>query len=75
MQNIDYFQIKNENVQLKVDNKAPLLDVNIYYKPIVLTGTAVVLTQIEDKNFKLLQQINSIYRTQVKIMYIFIFYN
>lgn len=75
MQDVDNFQIKNANVQPKIDNKAPLLDVNMYYKPIVLAGNAVVLTQNEDKNFKLLQQINTIYRTQVKIMFIFIFYN
>lgn len=75
MQDVDNFQIKNANVQPKIDNKAPLLDVNMYYKPIVLAGNAVVLTQNEDKHFKLLQQINTIYRTEVKIMFIFIFYN
>ncbi|XP_015365199.1 PREDICTED: peptidyl-prolyl cis-trans isomerase G-like [Diuraphis noxia] len=50
----------------KVDNKSPSLKITAYYKPGVIEGNAAKLTQIEEDNFKLVTNINTIYRTQGK---------
>jgi hypothetical protein len=49
-----------------VDNKAPSLKVTAYYKPGTIEGNTARLAQIEEDNFKLIQNINIIYRTKVK---------
>lgn len=56
-----------------MDNKVPSLNVSGFYKPIVLHKNAMRLTQIEEDNFKMIKQINIIYRTKVRIMYNTIF--
>lgn len=58
-----------KNVNPKIDNNAPLLNVGALYRPGVLESTAERLTQIEDENFKLTKQINIIYRLKVNVIY------
>lgn len=55
------------NVQSKVDNRAPILNVGLLYRPGILESTAERLTRIEEQHFKLTKQINIIYRSRVNL--------
>ncbi|XP_026820268.1 peptidyl-prolyl cis-trans isomerase CYP21-2-like [Rhopalosiphum maidis] len=57
---------KIRSAKPKVDNKAPSLKVTAYYKPGTIERNTARLAQIEEDNFKLIQNINIIYRTKGK---------
>lgn len=55
-----------------MDSKAPILSVDAYYKPGNMESNANRLAKIEGDNFKLIKNINIIYRTKVKIMHLYL---
>lgn len=59
-----------KNAKSKVDNKAPFLNVDAYYKTGTMKLNAERLTQMDDENYKLVKRINVIYRTRVKTTFI-----
>ncbi|KAF0759251.1 peptidyl-prolyl cis-trans isomerase E-like [Aphis craccivora] len=59
--------VKNDVIRSakpKVDNKPPLLKITAYYKPGTIEANTARLAQIEEDNFKLIRNINIIYRTK-----------
>ncbi|CAH1731846.1 unnamed protein product [Aphis gossypii] len=57
---------KIRSAKPKVDNKPPLLEITAYYKPGTIEANTARLAQIEEDNFKLIRNINIIYRTKGK---------
>ena len=62
-----YYYLDLDNVDPKIDNKPPKVEIDTYYKPQSLQADAETVMEIDKQNMELVKKLNTIHRLGVSL--------